>query len=361
MPRLQLRSLLSRRGLLALGAFATISCAGALVTGLDVLPSPPPAAPPEPARFERRIDVAIFQKGNLHAHSNWSDGDSSPAEVYRWYRNHGYHFAVLSDHHQRVDPRVFAWLERSDFVLVPGEEITLTIKTKPVHVNALCTRQTIGPKSFEDRRAGLAWAVEQVNQQGGVALINHPNFAWALDLEDLAATPGARMVEIMNGHAHVPWRGNASHPSQEALWTTLLDRGYDFAAAAVDDAHRFREDSGAPNARPGTGWVQVFAREPSVPAICEALARGDLYASNGPSIARLVIDDQRFEVWPADRSARVEFVGEGGALLAAIEADERGVATYELRGDERYVRARVLDGAGHTAWTQAYRVVQGRP
>jgi hypothetical protein len=351
------RSTWSRRALLGLGAFASISLAAALVTGFDVLPEREPP-PPEPApRFERSFDVSTFQKGNLHAHSNWSDGDSSPADVYRWYRNNGYQFAVLSDHHQRVDPRVFAWVNRPDFVMVPGEEITLTIKSKPVHVNALCTKHTIGGKSFDDRRAGLAWAVDQVNRQGGIALVNHPNFAWALDIEDLAATPGARLLEIMNGHAHVPWRGNATHDSQELMWTKLLDRGYDFAAVAVDDAHRFRE-SGAPDARPGTGWVQVFASEASVPAVCHALARGDLYASNGPSIARIVVDDQRIEIWPSTKDARVEFVGEGGALLAAIEPDESGRAVYVLRGDEPYVRARVLDGQGHTAWTQAYRVVR---
>ena len=143
------------RALLGLGAFAAISLAGALVTGFDVLPeAAPPPPEPEP-RFERSFDVSTFQKGNLHAHSNWSDGDSSPADVYRWYRNNGYQFAVLSDHHQRVDPRVFAWVNRPDFVAVPGEEITLTIKNKPVHVNALCTSRTIGGKSFDDRRAGL--------------------------------------------------------------------------------------------------------------------------------------------------------------------------------------------------------------
>ena len=37
-------------------------------------------------------------KGNTHTHTVNSDGDSTPDEVVRWYREHGYNFLVLSDH-----------------------------------------------------------------------------------------------------------------------------------------------------------------------------------------------------------------------------------------------------------------------
>jgi len=37
-------------------------------------------------------------KGNLHAHSLWSDGDDYPEMVADRYRNRGYHFLVLSEH-----------------------------------------------------------------------------------------------------------------------------------------------------------------------------------------------------------------------------------------------------------------------
>ena len=37
-------------------------------------------------------------KGNLHTHSLWSDGDDYPEMIMDWYHDHGYHFAVLSDH-----------------------------------------------------------------------------------------------------------------------------------------------------------------------------------------------------------------------------------------------------------------------
>ena len=37
-------------------------------------------------------------KGNLHTHTNKSDGDSSPETVVDWYSNNKYDFLVLSDH-----------------------------------------------------------------------------------------------------------------------------------------------------------------------------------------------------------------------------------------------------------------------
>ena len=39
-----------------------------------------------------------WYKGNTHTHTLNSDGDSTPDDVVRWYREHGYQFLVLTDH-----------------------------------------------------------------------------------------------------------------------------------------------------------------------------------------------------------------------------------------------------------------------
>ncbi|MBK9316840.1 MAG: hypothetical protein IPM55_21725 [Acidobacteria bacterium] len=39
-----------------------------------------------------------WYKGNTHTHTLNSDGDSTPDEVARWYRENGYQFLVLTDH-----------------------------------------------------------------------------------------------------------------------------------------------------------------------------------------------------------------------------------------------------------------------
>src|ERR1041385_6337438 len=49
----------------------------------------------DPAQSTR---TARWYKGNTHTHTLNSDGDSTPDEVVRWYRSHGYQFLVLTDH-----------------------------------------------------------------------------------------------------------------------------------------------------------------------------------------------------------------------------------------------------------------------
>src|SRR6266446_3659446 len=46
----------------------------------------------------RSSEPISWWKGNLHTHTLWSDGDDYPEMVVDWYKAHGYHFLVLSDH-----------------------------------------------------------------------------------------------------------------------------------------------------------------------------------------------------------------------------------------------------------------------
>jgi hypothetical protein len=127
---------------------------------------------------------------------------------------------------------------------------------------------------------------------------------------------------------------------------------------AVDDTHYLAPDAPDPAARPGRGWIEVFAREASEPAICEALRGGMLYASTGAAINRIVIDYNTFSLWPKDPAASVEFIGAGGELLATLPGGAGEARTYTLRGNERYVRALVTQPDGKKAWTQAHRVAR---
>jgi hypothetical protein len=102
--------------------------------------------------------------------------------------------------------------------------------------------------------------------------------------------------------------------------------------------------------------VEAFVERPDAGAICEALRRGDVYASTGARIRSLMVTPQTYRVEPASEDATVVFIGEGGKVLSK----RTGAAAYELTGDEGYVRARVEERAG-SAWTPAVRVMRGRP
>lgn len=341
------------------GGFALALAVGVLL-GRYVKPAAKPAAPGEaPAFFAERLDVSVFQRGNIHTHSSVSDGDRPPEEVYAWYRDHGaYAFVALTDHNRRVDPAAYRHLERPGFVIIPGEEITMTVDGTPVHVNALCTGATIGGGPRKTRAEALSWAVGEVKKQGGAAVVNHPNFEWALTERDLPAARGAPLLEIWSGHPYVHSEGDALRKSHEAIWDAALTAGEAFAGVAVDDMHHLAPDAPDPPVRPGRAWVHVFAREATEGAVCDALRQGRLYASAGPAIRRIVVEDATISVWPEAAGASVDFIGAGGAALGSSRPGPGEAATYRLKGGERYVRARLTDPSGKKAFTQAYRVAR---
>jgi hypothetical protein len=348
----------------ALAATAALPAPSASATaafpGPSALPTVPPLpAPPPysgPPRFEEELDVTTFQKGNIHTHTTWSDGDRPPQDVYAWYRDRGYAFLAITDHNSLTDPAVFRLLERKKrFVMITGEEVTMWGAGKQVHVNALCTRHTIGGHKFDTQREALAWGVEQVRAQGGVALVNHPNWDWALSAADLPSARGAALLEIWSGHPYVHTLGDETRPSHEALWDAMLTAGEGFAGAAIDDAHAYSPRAPDNAARPGRAWIQVFAAEPARKPICEALAAGKLYASTGVTLKRILVKEDTFAVYPADRAVTVDFVGKGGAVLQSGKPGDDGAARYQLKGGEGYVRARAQNAEGQHAWTQASR------
>ena len=312
-----------------------------------------------PGRFEVEIDVADFHKGNLHTHSLVSDGDAHPLDVYGWYRDRGYQFVALTDHNHRVEPKVYAHLERPGFKILAGEEVTMTGAGKQVHVNAICTQKQIGGGKFDTQPEALRWAIGKIAEQGAVALINHPNFDWALDEEMVFAGRDAPLLEIHSGHPYVWSKGDDARSSHELLWGRLLDRGARFAGAAVDDTHHIVTNP-APRkaARPGRGWVSVYANpgaDVDRDATCRALREGRFYASAGAAIDRLRVVEGTVTVWPSDPHAEVTFLGRGNETLAAVRPGLEG-ASYTLRGGESLVRVRIDEEDGQQAWTQAFHV-----
>lgn len=338
---------------------------GASLLGTFCVRTPPPevahASTFRPAplsaseHFAEQLDVSAFQRGNLHTHSTRSDGNRPPEDVYAWYREHGYQFLVLTDHNQLTEPDEYRAQERKGFVLLPGEEVTLYVGKVPVHVNGLCTTRAIGNARFDDTHAALAWAVKQIRAQGAVALINHPNFDWALQAKDLDAGREAQLLEIWSGHPFVHSDGDATRPSEEAIWDQALTQGLAFAPAAVDDSHHYNPKDKEPAARPGRGWVYAFGAEAKKKPLCDALRSGRLYTSNGGVFSRIALSRDALTVWP-ETEGEVAFFGSEGRTLSSAHAEAGSPASYAPKGGEGYVRARFTRPDGKHAWTRAYRV-----
>jgi hypothetical protein len=98
----------------------------------------------------------------------------------------------------------------------------------------------------------------------------------------------------------------------------------------------------------------VYVRAPSLEPrmISEALDRGDFYASTGVELTDYTSDATRISLKIRATSwskYRVQFIGGAGRVLSEV-ADS--TASYTFKGDEGYVRAKVLESNGLVAWTQ---------
>src|SRR5581483_551443 len=212
-----------------------------------------------------------YWKGNLHTHSLWSDGDDFPEMIADWYRTHGYHFLMLSEHNVLAEGERWVdtakrgpalekylrrfgepWVERridkdgkpqvrlkplaefraqleepGRFLLVAEEEITHRFAKLPVHVNAVNLRDLIPPVGgdsvSETVRANLRAVADQRKRSGWrtIAFLNHPNFGWAVKAEDLLLEE-LRYFELFNGHPGVRNYGDATHAGTERLWDIAL-------------------------------------------------------------------------------------------------------------------------------------------
>ena len=304
-------------------------------------------------RFEvPDLESLAWYRGNTHTHTTESDGDSSPAYVARWYRDHGYAFLVLSDHNSLTDPATLSELVNEDFLLIPGEEVTSAYENRPVHVNGLNLPRLVEPRTGETLVATIQANVDAIREVDGVPHINHPNFGWAFGAEELAQVENDRLLEVFNGHPAVNNAGGGGSPSLDAIWDALLTGGKRIYGIAVDDAHHFQGEFSPDRANPGRGWVSVLAPRLDAAEIMASLEAGRFYASTGVEIARWRVTPRRIEIEirrRGDAKYTTTFIGDGGRPL---EVDHGRFPAYELDDEVTYVRALVRDSRGERAWIQ---------
>lgn len=287
------------------------------------------------------------------------------------------------------------------FLLIPGEEISAEYKAAPIHLNGINLREVIPAQegnSIADVLQNNINAVLEQRKRTGQPMfphINHPNFKWALRAEDMVALRGDRFFEVFNGHSGVDNYGDQTHVSTERIWDIILTRravelGLEpIWGTATDDSHAYH-DFRVGKTNPGRGWVMVRAAELTPAAIIAAMERGDFYATSGVRLRDLKIrpKELRVEMEPEPGvTFTTQFIGarKGCDLKSEPVRDEQGkelpvtrrysdqigvvlaevkgnLATYALKGDEIYVRAKVISskakenpyatGDFETAWVQ---------
>ncbi len=291
--------------------------------------------------------------------------------------------------------------ESERFILIQSEEITDRAKTGPIHLNAHNLREAIKPRggsnTVEILQNNINAVLEQRQRTGQPMIphINHPNFGLAITPEELMQVRGEKFFEVYNGHPTVFNNGTNRSPSMDRLWDIVLTRRLAELKLEVmyglgtDDGHNYHTNV-VGKANPIRGWVWVRAAKLTPDSLIAALEAGDFYASSGVKL-RDVRQDAKgiaLDIEPEPGvTYTTQFIGTrrgydprnepqrntAGELvrvahlyskdIGAVLAEVKGTkAAYQLKGDEIYVRAKIISSKPHpnpsqkgdveTAWTQ---------
>jgi hypothetical protein len=301
-----------------------------------------------------RQSQARWYKGNTHTHTLNSDGDSSPDDVARWYKEHGYQFVVLTDHNYLTSVDGLNALMGADerFLIVKGEEVTDRFEAKPIHVNGLGVSRVVPAQGGTSVLQTIQRNVDAIRAADGVPHINHPNFGWSVSADELAQVKNNKLFEIFNGHPMVNNAGGGGVAGLEDAWDAILSRGILLYGLAVDDAHHFKRPEDREASRPGQGWIYVRAARLTAAELLSAMERGDFYASTGVELSDYVVTPTSITITVREKpwaKYRIQFIGRGGRVLKEVLSSP---ARYDITGSEGYVRAKVIESSGFVAWTQ---------
>ena len=300
-------------------------------------------------------------KGNLHTHTNKSDGDSSPETVVDWYSNNKYDFLVLSDHNHLT----ILDSDQTKLLLIPGEEITLNLPYT-IHVNAIGIKKVIEPTIRPTKVKTLQANIDNIINSGGLAEINHPNFRWALNEKDLVQIRGAHFIEVFNGNYNTHNYGGGGKKSVEEMWDEMLSKKIKIWGVAVDDSHHFKEEFAPHRHNPGRGWVEVFSKDLSEKNILESMRNGNFYFSNGVKFKNIMFNKEKIEIsisgdyfnkglsnsLVTDSKYTTQLISNDGEIIE--EVDGKTVKFNLIKNTQKYnyFRTKTFSSTGSIGWTQ---------
>ncbi|MEV4320451.1 CehA/McbA family metallohydrolase [Actinocrispum sp. NPDC049592] len=283
-----------------------------------------------------------FWRGNLHTHTDRSDGGVGPGEAVRCYRDAGYDFVVITDHFRAefgfpiTDTREF---RSPAFTTLIGAELHAprTEHSSEWHIVAVGLPLDFAPPGPEETGPHLAWRAREAGAFIGMA---HPS-ASLLTLADAESLDAAHAVEVYNAVSAWEDRGDSWH-----ICDLLLAQGRRLDVYAADDAHFQPQDP------PGcAAWVQVWAESLKPESLQAALLAGHYYSSTGPEIHQIELDDTQITVRCSPATRVLVTGGVPGKRVQAGAALTECTLPLDMFGRSAYIRVTVVDADGGRAWS----------
>ena len=318
-----------------------------------------------------------FYKANLHCHSTISDGHLTPAQIKEIYKEQGYSVVAYTDHEilapqNHLADETFLPLNGVEFAVKEqyGPDKTVgqqchfcCIALEPDNIYTPCYHSSkyVFPKTdrslatpipgepdFEREYTPecINTMVAKAKEAGFFVSYNHPD--WSLQDKDAYGKYDAfQAVEIYN-NACVTMGYEDYNPK---VYDTMLRLGKKLYCLATDDNHNNPDK----NWDSFGGFVMIKADKLEYRTITKALEDGHFYASCGPEIHALWMEEGKVHIRCSEaarihlttaRRRRQLILPEPGKLLTE--------AVMEVYPEDIYFRITVTDITGAHAATNAY-------
>ena len=314
-------------------------------------------------------------KANLHAHTNISDGELTPAQLKDLYKSNGYSVVAYTDHDLLI---AHDDLSDGDFLALPGFEAQFNgsnrypgvVNEKKCHICFIggktqpCwnpeyaylgnAKDYIGSVKFDEETSPfireytpecISFMMKTAREKGFFITYNHPS--WSLEnYEQYMKYEGMHAIEIFNYSVEkLGFQALAPH-----VYDDILRSGKKIFAVAADDNHNKKgvNDSFG-------GFVMIMAKELNHDSIMQALFNGDFYASTGPKFGDIYIEDNTLFVQCFDASSiSLTTDARKTKCIHSENGEALNSAAFPLDFDCRYFRITIKDFNGNYAYTNPF-------
>lgn len=287
-------------------------------------------------------------KGNIHTHSNKSDGMYSIKELLEIYKANGYDFLAITDHDIFCNENI-----EEDIVLIHGIEASClytgidNTKGEYVHFCCFAPYGKVSQKIQQYKNyLELQENIKELNKEYSLIQLNHPLSSKLLD-DEFIKLNGYQLIEIYN---HDDFLEETGMQNSEQLIRQLLNHNKKILVTAVDDFHGPYKE--VKNDKCFGGYIMVNSNK-NEKDIINAIKAGKFYATTGPKILDYRIEEGKLKI-ETTPVKRIIFYSNIRNCKNIFDENDSEITKgeYIIAGEELYVWAKIVDKYGNIAWTQ---------
>jgi len=299
-------------------------------------------------------------KANMHCHTTVSDGRYTPQETKEKYMAQGYGIVAFTDHDVL---RAHDYLSDDSFLAINACEVAINRKfsknaswdrLSTYHLNLYATRQdmTVTPPlpklDYNDTEGINRYIADRVNE-GFLVCYNHPY--WSLQtFEQYSKLRGCFAMEIYNHNCEV---NDGCYGYAPQVYDEMLRNCGNLYCFSTDDNHNAATPESADYDSFG-GYICVSSEGLGYSDVIESLKNGNFYSSQGPDFKEIVLDNKTLNIKCSP--CKLIAVYTVGRKCYVKTGEDITQASFELSGDEGYVRIMIRDKHGKDANSNAHAI-----